>query len=124
MPHRTRAFVALLLLGSLAGCQGSTAPLHVMEPPFVISPGGGTIVKCNTYQLQVQDAAGVWVTLDSTNWSSSDSVAAPVSVRGSVRALHSSPGVTIGAIVKYNEIQGSAQTVFAIVEQFSGSCVP
>jgi hypothetical protein len=126
MQQQKSAAITIFLLGALTGCQSITPPRSAFQPPFSISPGGGALQLCGSFQLSVRDASLTPVPADSLRWSSSDSGVAPVSSGGLVRALQPSPGVTMRVAVHYNETQGSAQVTFLIIglPEQQGSCPP
>jgi hypothetical protein len=126
MRQQQSAVIAILLLGALAGCQRSTAPARLTGIRVGISPGGGGLRQCDNIQLtaDVQDLSGRFVRTDSVRWTSSDTTAAPVSADGLVRALHTSPAVTIRVVAYRDEIQGSAQVIFFITSDLLGFACP
>ena len=125
MKHLMRTLSTAVLLGPLGGCARTTAPEPTTGITVLLTPSSGSIAECTGVQLaiDVRNQTGYPIAPDSVRWSSSDSTAATVSSGGLIRALHSSPGITIRVVVYRTQLQASAQAVFAIV-RVSALCPP
>jgi len=126
MRQQQRSMITILLLGTLTSCRRSTSPARLAGIRIGISPGGGVLIQCDNIQLtaDVQDLSGRFVRTDSLRWTSSDTTAAPVSADVLVRALHTSPAVTVRVVAYRDEFQGSAQVIFSITSDLLGLPCP